>query len=544
LYKQSIYSPNTYILKLKPVYTFLFFVIVLLATPAASAQTKAQLQLEHTVYTLNNAGQYDQSVKLIFDFLNTDTLTNQDGYYGNLYLSYTYKRLFDYAAVLKHLNQALAYGLKTNTPNYYTNNINCQKALALFDIQNYAQADSLMRLLATNNYAYVSQEYQAKLIMQEAYILFLNKNYAKAELKYDIAIAKLKRTSPCDLPMIYAKKIELYGAINSTNKLIHNYTLAIHSADSCHISKYTMYTTEIMKQTYGKLQNYKAAYAYSKIYDSLFVAYNSKENANKLSELAIQYETKKKEQELILQSKTITANNRLIALLLVVLLAILLMVALYITTQRQNKATFENKATQRYTTQLLEKTETERKRIASDLHDSINHELANLKTLIASDNSNAKNKVDSVIEDIRIISRNLHPVLFSEIGLQASIEQLVTRVQHQNKFMLTADISYTQTLTINKELQLYRILQETISNMLKYANAIAGKITMVESNNKLVVEIKDNGVGFNVTEALQNETSFGLHNIIERSHAIGGKAKITANTNGTIITIEIPITQP
>ena len=81
---------------------------------------------------------------------------------------------------------------------------------------------------------------------------------------------------------------------------------------------------------------------------------------------------------------------------------------------------------------------------------------------------------------------------------------------------------------------------EAITNMLRYANAVAGKITINETKSKLEVEIKDNGRGFSVQNAMASEHTFGLHNIIERSRAIGGEAKIYSSTHGTIITIEIP----
>ena len=55
----------------------------------------------------------------------------------------------------------------------------------------------------------------------------------------------------------------------------------------------------------------------------------------------------------------------------------------------------------------------------------------------------------------------------------------------------------------------------------------------------LYIEVKDNGKGFDVNGTLNQKESFGLHNIIERSRAIGGEAKIVSNKNGTIVSIEI-----
>lgn len=106
--------------------------------------------------------------------------------------------------------------------------------------------------------------------------------------------------------------------------------------------------------------------------------------------------------------------------------------------------------------------------------------------------------------------------------------------------MLTADIDYKNSLSSEKELQVYRIIQEAISNMLKYAQAIAGKITIQENTANIIIEIKDNGKGFDVNQTLVSGKAFGLHNIIERSKAIGGVARITSSASGTNINITIP----
>ena len=129
--------------------------------------------------------------------------------------------------------------------------------------------------------------------------------------------------------------------------------------------------------------------------------------------------------------------------------------------------------------------------------------------------------------------------MFDKIGLKASIEQLVERTQSVNDFLVTADIDYNNFLSTNDELQLYRIIQEALSNIIKYANAVAAKIIISHQNDSVFIEIKDNGKGFNVTETLIGKNAFGLHNIIERSRAIGGEAKIISDNNGTVINIKI-----
>lgn len=259
----------------------------------------------------------------------------------------------------------------------------------------------------------------------------------------------------------------------------------------------------------------------------------------KIAELEAIYQTEKKSQEIAIQKTTILNKNTTIALLASLFFGLFLIVVIYSARQKQKKLRLEKQNSQQYTKQLLEKTEEERKRIASDLHDSVSHELLSLKNSFEDKSNITNTKIDSIINDIRIISRNLHPIMFDKIGLKGSVEQLVERTQSVNDFMVTAELDYNESLSSSDELHLYRIIQESLSNIIKYANAIAAKITIFEINNSLFVEIKDNGKGFNVAETLNGKNAFGLHNIIERSRAIGGEAKIVSDKNGTVVTIEI-----
>lgn len=255
--------------------------------------------------------------------------------------------------------------------------------------------------------------------------------------------------------------------------------------------------------------------------------------------LAAKYETKEKEQRIKLQHEIISKKNTTIFALVLVFIALFLGVFIYFLKQKQMKLFKEKAQSQQFTKNLLDKTEEERKRIASDLHDSVSHELLSLKNSFEANHVKLNEKVDAIINDIRAISRNLHPVMFEKIGLVNSLEQFIERIENTHQFLVSSEFDYQNGLTSENELQVYRIVQEAVTNIIKYADAIAAKIAIFETAEKISVEIIDNGKGFNVEETLLSKDAFGLHNIIERSKAIGGLATITSSAKGTKIVIEI-----
>lgn len=259
----------------------------------------------------------------------------------------------------------------------------------------------------------------------------------------------------------------------------------------------------------------------------------------KTLELNKKHQLERKEKRIVVQQKSIITKNAIISLLLLLLLTFSLVVIIIRSRQRQRKAKLDEQRSLLFTRQLMEKAEEDRKRIAGDLHDSVSHELLTLKNTFQNDTLAAGNKIDAIINDIRVISRNLHPIMFEKVGLAASLEQLVERMQDHHNLMVTAEIDYQSNLSISDELQIYRIVQEALSNIIKYANAIAAKIEVISNPEGISILIKDNGQGFNVEEKLNSTQAFGLHNILARSKAIGGRAKIHSDKHGTVITIEI-----
>lgn len=286
------------------------------------------------------------------------------------------------------------------------------------------------------------------------------------------------------------------------------------------------------------LQNdYKNAYYYGLASVAARDSLREKEIRVQVKELDKKYQTEKKEQQIALQQVKLAQKNTLIGFLLAGLAALSLAGFAWYLWRMQKQAKKESAIQQQFTRQLLENTEEERGRIARDLHDSVSHELLALKREMP--DPGATKRINYIINDIRQISRNLHPVMLESIGLKLSLETLCDQYMEQGELFISHDIHYSSKLPGTAELQLFRIVQEAVSNTIKYASADACKVTLQEKGPALLLRIQDNGRGFEVEKALNSGKSFGLRSILQRSKAIGARADIRSSTQGTVIEIAI-----
>jgi hypothetical protein len=267
-----------------------------------SQQVLTPSQLEEEVYRFNNAFQYDSSILLIKKYLENPTLQATHKFYGYLYLSFTHKRLFDYHRAIVMLDSAAVYSSQQPP---LVSQINYQKALAFFDIQDYKKADSLMLLLESGKYAYLKEEEKAKMNMQKAYFQYLNQNYPAADSIYKISLAILHQVSPCDQPMIQGKQIELYGAMNDSRQMLATFEDGIKNAENCGIEKYKIYLLEMLGKVYHDKKEFKNAYFVKIQLDSLRNLYNEKDHRNSINELKSVFEKERAQNEIRQQKETI-----------------------------------------------------------------------------------------------------------------------------------------------------------------------------------------------------------------------------------------------
>ncbi len=286
--------------------------------------------------------------------------------------------------------------------------------------------------------------------------------------------------------------------------------------------------------------DYALALQYKIKYEAMSDSLSNFTLRSKVKEYDKKYQTTKKEKTIVEQNSEIQKSKFQITALLFALTGIILATFIFLGYKKRKEAQAEIIRQQQFTDELLQNTEDERKRIATDLHDGVNHELLTLKNQVNSGNLITGNDIENVIDEVRQVSRDLYPAMFDNIGLQASIEALCERLTEAGLFT-TSEINYTIKLPKRSELQLYRIIQEALNNTLKHARANAAKVTIETKDDELWVEIKDNGIGFDATQKMNDTSSFGLQSFLQRARAIGGKSNIESDANGTKLILTTPL---
>ncbi|MGE5424271.1 MAG: PAS domain S-box protein, partial [Syntrophothermus sp.] len=213
-----------------------------------------------------------------------------------------------------------------------------------------------------------------------------------------------------------------------------------------------------------------------------------------------------------------------------------------------------------FATHLQDAIEEERIQISRDLHDTLGQSLTGLKiysarvrTKILRDHNGNKTEIlasldemiqviDEVMQEIRRISRQLRPRILDEEGLIPAISAQIHDLMTQSgiSFKLTTETNHIPVNPKHK-IEIYRIVQEALTNIIRHANASAAEIRIFRENGHSRIDIKDNGIGFEESKVLQKNT-LGMLGMRERATVFGGILEISGKEGeGTIVSLQIPV---
>lgn len=200
--------------------------------------------------------------------------------------------------------------------------------------------------------------------------------------------------------------------------------------------------------------------------------------------------------------------------------------------------------------------ERERRRIGSELHDEagqsllcVRLQLEMLENSLPEDSARlreglreARTLTERTIVEIRRLISALSPAVLEELGLEAALRQLATRLRRFQRMQVRLHVTPLRDLPQQVASVGYRLMQECLNNVARHSSATLVNISVVSADEELRLCVEDDGVGFRVEEALAKRGSLGLAGMAERVALLGGEFHVTSRPGrGTRVSIELPI---
>jgi two-component system, NarL family, sensor kinase len=215
---------------------------------------------------------------------------------------------------------------------------------------------------------------------------------------------------------------------------------------------------------------------------------------------------------------------------------------------------------QKLTQRLLKVQDEERRKIARDLHDSTGQTLAALKMSIlflqqscTEDApklaliSQVEALADQALEEIRTTSYLLHPPLLDEVGFACAAEWYIEGFSKRSGINVKANIaSSRERLPRSMEIALFRVLQESLTNVHRHSGATEASINFSRQGEAVILEVRDFGKGIpeerlRLLRAVNADTGVGLAGMRERLHELNGELEIESDARGTSMRATVPL---
>ncbi len=512
-------------------------------------------------------GNYEKTIQILTEsasfFENTKDDLNAAKCYSNI--ASAFAELENYEKAIEYSEKALQIFNENNfvqfqlitLPNLATQYF--RKGDTIKAIGYYTKAETLAKnlndkrslSLIYNNLGNIyleSEPPRAQKYLEEAY-----------QLKNELNLKSGIEITESNLGLIYLKNKEYKKAISYLEKakpVVKGKQLTV------------VYT--YLKSAYEGLNDPKKALYFSEKARILNDSLLSVENQKTILDIQTKYETEKKEKEILqLQADNSQANykrkqnrNLLFASLGILLITLFIIYMLLKNAKRkriimkQGLTIKEQEFNQLLKTKelegidaILDAQEQERMDMAADLHDNLGSKVATLKLYVESyDTKEAftnhydkiKDLLDTTYGEIRNISKNKNFGARIDKGLIPSTIAIANQISETKKLHIDViNIDVKNRLKNAQEIQLFRIIQELLTNIIKHANATEATVQFSEENNSLNIIVEDNGKGFNVTK---KASGIGLINIEKRIEKLHGELFIDASEgNGTTVILNIPL---
>ncbi len=480
------------------------------------------------------------------------------GAYGNLANNCT--RLKQFPKAIELVNKAILYASKLDDKRMLANSYNT--LATIYGEQNQDSLELLYTQKSFNLYNQIENTKGLASCSSNLSEIYVKKNMFDSAQKYSIlGIAFCKEIEDNQnlgslyyhLAQSYSKQKKFTNALTAADSSIF---YALQTGDKLQLS----YAYEEKSKIYFSQNNFKEAYdnlnKYTSLNDSIF---NEKMSSG-IAEMQTKYETSKKEQIIEQQKFELTKKQYWIYGSLGLLVLISALSFFYF---KNNKLKNEKRLQAELLTQqslntkaIIDAEEKERKRIAGDLHDGIGQLFSavkmNLEMLVEkyvpkqTDAMQLSEKtlamVDESCTEVRSIAHQMMPNALIKAGLVSALRDFVNQIPTEKLKISIETKGLEERLESNTETVLYRVIQESVNNVIKHANATELHITLLRDASEVTVAIEDNGKGFDTKQKDKFE-GIGLKNMITRIEYLKGNVEISSSPNkGTSVSIYVPLT--
>ncbi|MEO1033417.1 MAG: sensor histidine kinase [Bacteroidota bacterium] len=306
-------------------------------------------------------------------------------------------------------------------------------------------------------------------------------------------------------------------------------------------------THMLLYDIYLATEKYKLALYHLKEATTINESMMGLKRSNALSYYQTLYETEKrdakiskKEAEIELLNHKNRAKRRWIIFGGIALIAVFAIIYLF---RGKRFAQERQELQETFSQKLIVEQENERSRLAMELHDSVGQKLMLLKKRTKEANNEViETLAERSLDELRSISRGLHPAVLDRFGFSKAIAAMVDEVDSSSDILFTLDIeNVDEHISKGTAIHLYRIVQECLNNVVKHSKARAVAIDIEKEDRYIHTKITDNGLGFAVSEAIRNSKSLGMNTLLKRAKIIKSKIHIGSIMNkGTTINIITP----
>lgn len=521
-------------------------------------------------YLYKDLGKYTEALYYLYQALRTmEAARNKEGIaYALNFIGTVYTRKKEYkksthyllkaASLYKELQQfdGWAQCLLSIAINYRSIQDNERsKAYLLQALQLFTDIKDSRQMAIV--YSHLGNVYKENGKPTEAYNAF-NK---AAEINNSIGSSRM-------LPDNYAGMAEVLLMLHRYTEALQNASKAVQLANQNGSLEQRRRAYQVLAESYEKTGTPARALEAYKVYNQINDSFTNAESQKAATEIQTKYETEKKELELTaknleLENAAYLINRKrtqLVILICSFVASLLILLLLYNRHRMKQRALHDAEILKQQELRnkaIIEAEEKERIRIAKDLHDGIGQQLSALKmNLSALENNisldaNQKHKMDLLLnladeaaKEVRSVSHQMMPNALIRSGLTTAVREFVNKLSATDAIKIDLEIiRLNERLDATAETILYRILQESVSNIIKHAKASHISIQLVKHPQHLNMMIEDNGIGFNAEATLNSAGGIGLKNMLSRVQFLNGSIDFDSTPGrGTTVNISIPLT--